>query len=124
MEESGEDEDDTGLDRRWVSEVRQQAVGDAYLNNEDEDGVLRIISRGIGTLEDTSLTGCSDHHGDSRVRQVYQWISRCDTRNKTREECRGSSAGVEGAVLEMNAGVPSHKSICTYGSLRTGINGG
>ena len=95
MEESGEDEDDTGLDRRWVSEVRQQAVGDAYLNNEDEDGVLRIISRGIGTLEDTSLTGCSDHHGDSRFRQVYQWIMRCDTRNKTREECRESSAGDE-----------------------------
>ena len=72
MEESGEDEDDAGLDGRWVSEVRQQAVGDAYLDNEDEDGVLRIISRGIGTLKDASLTGCSDHHGDSRVGQVYQ----------------------------------------------------
>ena len=44
MEEAGEDEDDAGLDGRWVSEVRQQAVGDAYLDNEDEDWVLRIIS--------------------------------------------------------------------------------
>ena len=92
MEESGEDENDAGLDGRWVSEVRQQAVGDAYLDDEDEDGVLRIICRGIGTLEDSSLAGCSDHHGDSRVDQVCQWIMRCDTRKKAREEYKESRA--------------------------------
>ena len=95
MEETGKDEDDACLDRRWVSEARQQALGDAYLDNEDEDGVLRIICRGIGTLEDASLAGCSDRHGDGRVGQVYQWIMRWDTCKKARAEYKESSAGDE-----------------------------
>ena len=77
----------------WLA---NSAVGDAYLDDEDEDGVLGIISRGIGTLEDTSLTRCSVHHGDSRVGQVCQWIMRCDTRKRAREGCSESSAGYEG----------------------------
>ena len=77
----------------WLA---NSAVGDAYLDDEDEDGVLRIISRGVGTLEDTSLTSRSVHHGDSRVGQVCQWIMRCDTRKRAREDCKESSAGDEG----------------------------
>ena len=44
-------------------------VGEAYLNNEDVYRVRWVVSGGIGSLEDASLTGCSDRHGDSRLRQ-------------------------------------------------------
>ena len=50
-------------------EEGRQAGGEAYLNDEDEDGVLWVISGGVGSLKDASLIGCSDHHGDSRLRQ-------------------------------------------------------
>lgn len=44
--------------------------GEAYLDDEDVNGVLGVVSGGIRSLEDTSLTGCSDHHDDSRLRQL------------------------------------------------------
>ncbi len=39
----------------------------AYLDDEDDDGILGIILGWVCSLEDTSLIGCSDHHGDSRL---------------------------------------------------------
>lgn len=45
--------------------VGWKGFGDVYLDDEDENGVLGIIGGGIGSLEDASLTRCSDGHGDS-----------------------------------------------------------
>lgn len=101
MEESGEYEDDAGLPRRGVSVgIRRQEVGEAYLDNEDEDGVLGVVSSGIGSLEDASLAGCSDHHGDSKPgKWYYSRTVRWNARNKAREEGqRGvSEADVRGS---------------------------
>ena len=38
---------------------------DRYLDDEDEYGILGVVGRGIGTLEDASLIGSSDRHSDS-----------------------------------------------------------
>ena len=48
--------------------VRGPVVGKAYLDDEHVDGVLGVVRGGIVSLEDASLTGCSDRHGDSRLR--------------------------------------------------------
>lgn len=70
MEESGEYEDDAGLQRQWVSVgFRRQGIREAYLDNKDIDRVLGVVSGGIGSLEDASLARGSDHHGDSRLRK-------------------------------------------------------
>ena len=39
----------------------------AYLDDEDEDGVLGVVSGWVGSLEDASLIGCPDGHGDKRI---------------------------------------------------------
>ena len=66
MKESGEYDDDAGLQRRRCQlRVDSSGFGEAYLNDEDENGVLGVVGGGIGALEDTSLTRCSDGHGDS-----------------------------------------------------------
>lgn len=51
--------------------VHGQVVRGACLDDEDVNGVLGVVNGGIGTLEDASLTGCSDHHGESRLRKRY-----------------------------------------------------
>lgn len=48
--------------------VRRQINGETYLDDEDVNGVLRVVSGGIGSLEDASLAGGSDDHGDRRLR--------------------------------------------------------
>ena len=35
--------------------------GATYLDNEEDDGVLRIIFGGVGAFEDTSLCSCPSH---------------------------------------------------------------
>lgn len=63
MEKSGEYDDDAGLKNRWVSVgVPVSEEEKVYLDYEDENGVLGIVSGWIGTLEDASLIGCSDRH--------------------------------------------------------------
>ena len=69
MEKSGEYDDDAGLEDRWVSVGVRASRGEIYLDYEDENGVLGVVSGGIRTLEDASLIGCSDRHGDSRLGQ-------------------------------------------------------
>lgn len=49
--------------------VYRQVIRETYLDDEDEDRVLGVVGGGIGTLEDASLTRCSDGHGDSRLCQ-------------------------------------------------------
>lgn len=67
MEESGEYDDDARLknDGRsaWDRPVSRRK---AYLDDEDEDGVLGVVGGGVGPLKDAALVGCSDRHGDSR----------------------------------------------------------
>ena len=48
-------------------ELGGERVGKGYLDDEDVDRVLGVVSGGIGSLEDASLTGSSDGHGDSRL---------------------------------------------------------
>lgn len=47
--------------------VPPAGIGEAYLDNKDIDGVLGVVSGGIGSLEDASLARGSDDHGDSRL---------------------------------------------------------
>ena len=39
-------------------------MGERYLDDEDEYGVLGVVGRGVGTLEDAALVGSSVGHGD------------------------------------------------------------
>ena len=42
--------------------------GEAHLDDEDEDGILGVISGGVGSLKDAALIGGSDSHCDSELR--------------------------------------------------------
>ena len=65
MEEAGEDDDDASLRRANVSRgISRKESGELYLDDEDENGVLGVVDGGVGTLEDSSLIGSSDSHGD------------------------------------------------------------
>ena len=70
MEDAGEYDDDAGLKKGRVVSVGacRPVSGEANLDDEDEDGVLGVVSGGIGSLKDAALIGCSDCHGDSRLR--------------------------------------------------------
>ena len=50
-------------------EVCWRVSEEAYLDDEGEDWILGVVSGGIRTLEDASLIGRSDCHGDSRLGQ-------------------------------------------------------
>ena len=47
--------------------VYRQVLGEAYLDDEDVDRVLGVVGGGVRSLEDASLTRCSDGHGDSKL---------------------------------------------------------
>ena len=78
-------------------EVGRRECGEGYLDDENEDRVLGVVSRGIGSLEDTSLAGCSDGHGDSKVAKgcCISWAVGWRERNEaTRQEKRRVEVGV------------------------------
>lgn len=63
MQETTEDDDDGGLGERVVRELidtdTSRCVSGMYLDDEEGDGVLGIVVRGAGTVEDTTLGRCS-----------------------------------------------------------------
>ena len=75
---------------------------EAYLDNEDVNGVLGVVRGGIGSLEDASLIGSSGRHGDSRLEPLYGLGSETQSLNEGKQASEEGQRARGSSNYEMN----------------------